>query len=856
MPHVLVALAIDVFAYAIEMTLAPDPPVKPLFGGVEITENNTVGAMEVVYGRIRKGGLNIIPPWTHGTNANSLSQVIALAGHEVAAYNGNFIDADFVPIESVNTISVSSVSGAVNSGAFTGQMRLRDYCGLASNSQFVDYELFTAYPSQCTSWFRGAGIAYMALDYDWNDGKLWGQRGVPQVTAELFGKKCYDPRRDTSPGANPTSATYVTPTSNPALCWADFKVNTTYGRQLPPAEIDWNALVTAANACDTPVATPGLESNASLSNNGTGATHNANADGSIRCQRTSSSGWNASVRGSVGIAGLQGQMGFSPNNQTGDFVTGLSTNPALDDDKTSITYGWHLNANTTLEIMELGVSKLVITANYSADGTKLYDANTVFSIEYEVLGNTGNTVVRYLINDQVVRSVSPATTLVMYFDSSMNNATVDFNLNVQRRYTCNGVLNSGSDPTENEKQLIGAMAGHVVRRAGLWTAYAGAYNAPTFDLQKTDWISIEAIQCTASRDNGRFNGVRGYFIDPLRNWQKVECKPRYNDTYKSQDAGERIWLELQQPLCTHEYEAQRKGEFKLRASRNGITVAGKLPPKFLNIANYDTVTFTFAELGWAAKVFRVTASTINMDGSLSVVLREEQAADWADLLASEYNVRSDIALPTLTATAPTVPVGFGLTAIGNQITFAWSPSSVAPEGVQYQILQYPGSLSDAASKALIWEGAALSKLIAFSASSPYWFQGRARVGSNYSAYTPNTFGVKGSPAYAAPSSSGTWDFSASPSALSVTLYSSAGVSGYASGIVVNTAATPVFSWTNPGSVSVTIAYPGSSSTYFSVLGLALYEDRVGTFYCNVADGAHVSSKGVVVEFYHDKDFPG
>ena len=820
------------------------PTLRPPESGAnEVSGNDSTLATEVIYGRTRKGGVNIIPPWTHGTLNNSLSMVLAMAAHEVTAYGGVYIDSDLIPIESISTMSVTSIAGNtnawVNSGNFRNLSRLRNFMGFASNSQFVDWELFQSFPTQCDSWFRGAGIAYTAATYDWGDGKFWSARGVPQLTVDLFGKKVYDPRRDTSAGANPTSSTYAFQSSNPALCWADFKTNTLYGRAVPTAEIDYTAVVTAANVCDTPVAiaNTGTVVFSELTATGTGAAVSQNADGSTRVQRTSSSGWNASVYSSA-TSGTAGRVTFSPRNQTGDFVMGFDRTPSSNPDDASMEYCWHINANSTVEIRELNSSKLTVATNYSADGTKLYDTSTVYSIEYD------GRFMRYFINSQLMRTATVPVAGVTYgFDSSMNNATVDVYVNVERRYTCNGFFNSSQNPNSNEQQIVDSMLGHAVRKGGLWVPYAGATTATTFALNHTDFISIDLIEVTAARDDGRYNGVRTYYIDPLRNWQRVECYPRYSDIYKANDAGERIWLEFDQGLCIYEYEAQRKGEIRLRQSRNGTVLSGTLPPKFLNIATYDTVTMTFAELGWSAKIFRVMETTLMTNGTQRVVLREEQAADWTDLLASEYSMKSWAGLPDVVATQPAPPTGLTVTVVGNSIGFAWELGSVVPQATTYQLWSYPGSLSDVASKVLVWQGDALGKTLALGAGSPQWYQTRAITNSYASGFSPSTYGVIGATTYTAPSSSGVWAFSVSPVTLYKSFYrKSSGTLGSSAGAVQN-GTTPVFSWVNPGSVAhITIDMPGSASTTFSATGISDGTYTSGNFYCNVKDGANVSSK--------------
>jgi hypothetical protein len=313
---------------------------------------------------------------------------------------------------------------------------------------------------------------------------------------------------------------------------------------------------------------------------------------------------------------------------------------------------------------------------------------------------------------------------------------------------------------------------------------------------------------------------------------------------------------MEQPMCTSETEAQRKAEFALRQSRNGIQFSGRLPPKFLNIANFDTVTMTFAELGWSSKTFRVMGTTLYTDGSQQVTLSEEQSTDWADLTSSEYNSNAGgavVALPTLSATAPSAPQNFSLTAIGNQLGFSWESPLIAPIGLQYELYAYPGSLSAANSKVLQWAGDALGKSLTFGASSPSWYQIRAVANSMASAYSPSTYGVIGTTTYTVPSSSGAWNMTVTPGSRYKLLDKTSSASIGTGLSTVYNGATPVFSWTNPNSIlKIKIISPGSATCTFASSGTVNNLDYYsGTFYCNVVDGANTSSKGMTVTIERD-----
>lgn len=99
------------------------------------------------------------------------------------------------------------------------------------------------------------GTAYGIYRFWWNAN--WS--GVPALHVDVHGKNnIYDPRLDTSPGANPTDAAYQVYTENAALVLADYLTNSQWGMKFPWSEIDMTQLVAAANVCDemVPLANP------------------------------------------------------------------------------------------------------------------------------------------------------------------------------------------------------------------------------------------------------------------------------------------------------------------------------------------------------------------------------------------------------------------------------------------------------------------------------------------------------------------------------------------------------------------------------------------------------------------------
>jgi hypothetical protein len=471
----------------------------------------------------------------------------------------------------ITSAQLTAVTGTANDGKVTATkyadaMWIRRYAGTAS--QTVDFILNSRYPTVFTSDFRGRGVAYAAMTFDWGDGKLY--RGAPLMTFVVKGKKCYDPRLDVSPGADPTNAAYAVLTENPALCWTDYAM-ADYGGATPSTFINWASVVAAADICDELVNIPGAA-----------------------------------------------------------------------------------------------------------------------------------TQKRYTFNARIVLPVDP-------------------------------------DWRQNAKLFIDGMLGRMVFRDGKWFIYAGAWEDASYTIEREDWLEIGRIKTVAPRDGGRWNTVRCWYVDSSRNWQRVECYPRRNATYKSADGAEEIPLEMEQPGCTNEYEAQRKAELLLRQSRNQIAISGKLPPRFRKLATGEVVALNFAELGWVSKLMRIRTMSLNPDGTVDVGFVEEQETDWTDLAAGEYNAPSSSVIPGTNPTTPTEATLSVGNAINGTIRFTMATPTVKPVATHYQIIRSLVS-TNAAAGTVVYDGVSQTVDLP-SASAIGFFFSRAYANSYYGPYSPNTLGL-------------------------------------------------------------------------------------------------------------------
>lgn len=723
--EIIVYVALDLLINAATRKHSKTPG---LGGNLTVTYSSTEAALRLIYGNVVCGALEVIPPITTGSDGRWLHKVHAIAGHEVDSFGSVYFDQEVVLDQNISAVSGNTHDGEITGGKYGDSTshwaQIRRYRG--TTSQTVDWKLKNEVSSTAFSDdFKGLGIAYAALVFTYN-GDLF--KGVPAVTYDVNGAKCYDPRKDsTQSGGSGShryndSTTWEYTTCGP-LCLANYLITQTGGAYDPATEIDWASVMAAANVADAIVSTPC--DFASFAVDGT-----AGKSGDVISKSSGSSAWDASIRSTDYIT--KGEITAIANNLVSRMMFGFSSAPTANASYSNISHGIYFNSNTvTVDIYESGTLKLATGITYTT--------STICKIKID--GSTA----RYFVDGKIVYSSGQASSN-LYFDSSLYDVGGSFTINVQRRYTCNGAINAATTPDEfitNVKTLATSFLGRIIYTSGIWKMYAGAWQSPTFSIAKTDWVSPLSIRFDSGLD-GRFNRQHGWFIDPDQNWQRVECTPRANATYMANDGGKWIDHEVDDIMCTNQYEMQRKAEFLLRASRNQIVVAGKLGPKWQDLGMWDTGTIVFDDLGWASKTFRVSACVLNPDGTYDVSLTEEQSTDWTDMAASEYNAPDLTPLPAVNYPKPSAPTSLAIDSqVNGTLKFTIGKPLIAPQGTKYRLVRATNSYN-ASAGTVVYDGTSLLVDL-FVPNSQHWYWAQAYVTSYTGDYYPNTYGLEGWP---------------------------------------------------------------------------------------------------------------
>lgn len=193
--------------------------------GILLNTASTVEPLPVIYGTRKVGGTLCLCE-VSGDSNQYLNLVIALAEGE---------------IDSVTNIYIDDLPD--NDPRFNGGLVQAVDWKVGTDSQTASIELLAALPGSWTAAHTGTGVAYLYLRLKYSQDAF---SGLPTITANVRGKKVYDPRTGLTAYSN-----------NPALCVRDYLTNNRYGRGIAAALIDDASIITAANYCDELVAIPG-----------------------------------------------------------------------------------------------------------------------------------------------------------------------------------------------------------------------------------------------------------------------------------------------------------------------------------------------------------------------------------------------------------------------------------------------------------------------------------------------------------------------------------------------------------------------------------------------------------------------
>ncbi len=237
-------------------------------------------------------------------------------------------------------------------------------------------------------------------------------------------------------------------------------------------------------------------------------------------------------------------------------------------------------------------------------------------------------------------------------------------------FACNGTLSTGTTHQGNLESILSSANMTMALIQGVWKLRGWEYETPTLaftdgDLRKDMQISL------STEETKRYNTVRAQFIDTARKWQAHQAPVFTSSEYVARDNSETLINDIQLPMTTDMFMAQRLAAGVLEQSDLQRTVIYPSNFKTLPVEIGGTIMLSNTKLGWDEDTFRVTNYKINDMAGIDLVLQEDNSAAYTNVATNEYTVSSGGVYLTADPSVP-APSSFYITPIVGGLSLNWT----------------------------------------------------------------------------------------------------------------------------------------------------------------------------------------
>jgi hypothetical protein len=138
----------------------------------------------------------------------------------------------------------------------------------------------------------------------------------------------------------------------------------------------------------------------------------------------------------------------------------------------------------------------------------------------------------------------------------------------QTNYTCDGVLDTGTDRAGNLDTLLQAMAGAAYYTQGKWKLRAGAAVSQVLSLNESNLSDGPIIVTPKASRRDLYNACKGKFLDATHDYAETDFAPWVSATYVAQDGGVQYPLAVSMPMVTDVVRAQRLAKIRVQQSQH------------------------------------------------------------------------------------------------------------------------------------------------------------------------------------------------------------------------------------------------------------------------------------------------
>lgn len=228
----------------------------------------------------------------------------------------------------------------------------------------------------------------------------------------------------------------------------------------------------------------------------------------------------------------------------------------------------------------------------------------------------------------------------------------------QKRFTCNGWVDTSRSVPENIPELLSSCRGMLIFQDGKYRLHIPrdmTGSIESFELTEDNIIGDWEFNLAGLA--GVANIVRATHIDPAQNYQPVQVQwpePGEANAYLTADNDFEALREIELPFTNNVYMAEQICQIALTESRQNIMVAVSANEAAKVLQAGDVVPLSHSTPGWSSKEFWVDAVFLLQDGNLRLALREYDASAYSLDTMSDAAALPNTNLPNpFTAAAPT-----------------------------------------------------------------------------------------------------------------------------------------------------------------------------------------------------------
>lgn len=297
----------------------------------------------------------------------------------------------------------------------------------------------------------------------------------------------------------------------------------------------------------------------------------------------------------------------------------------LDDDN---PYDGQPNVSAVIEGRKLYDPRKDSTSSIydSSLGVSNHRADSETNWQYS--NNSALCLLDYLTNDDYGCNISHDDIDYDSLETAINKCDEDVGIGggeTEKRYTCNGVIDTGSSLRNNVASILSSMNGRVTFSGGKFYIDAYAYKDPnTVVLNEDILVGNFTIRSKGSKRD-TYNRVRGTFMSEDDNFQMAEFPTQSESTYETAD-GEVLEHDMQLSMTTSHKTAQRLARLTLLRSRMQETLKADLNIKGLQYRVGDNIKVTNTAFGITNKIYEITRLSIrpSLENGITVSIEAKE----------------------------------------------------------------------------------------------------------------------------------------------------------------------------------------------------------------------------------------